>query len=633
MIDLRQGDCVKRMREMEDNTVDFILTDPPYELTSSKNSKKGFMGKAWDGTGIAFSVDMWREAFRVLKPGGYLMAFGGSRTYHRMAIAIEDAGFTIKDCPVWINGSGFPKALDINKNISKSIDKITNNLYNSLKYIGDDELCQIKNLKNVSIVELPSLKTKNLIGLNTWDKHTVVRNVKILPKESVDYQNLKNVNIVGKPYQKKVIETGINIGKKDFVAKSVMQKHKTKNNLSSANVVEKNLKEANRISEVECIVVESVEVSQTQLKSPANIVVKLYENQNIKLNIVVSIAAKNVLEWLSEKITDKIKEEEAQKTLNGKKKFLSEETISVLCAEVVEDLKHTILKELKNILNYDTTYQMECVYATTVIITKSIKELLISSMVDILERKNKQYAGYKTQLKPAVEFITLAIKPLSEKNFAENVMKWGTGGLNIDGCRVELNGEKQPTGSGDRTKGIFGSAREKQPYKNITPVEGRYPANLIISENIAPVLDSQSGVFKSRASRFFKNIEEDKDYIPFIYHSKSSKKDRNMNINGEQIVGEAKMTSSNPRNSILENKNTQPTVNNHATVKPTGLMKYLLKMGLPPRDSVVLDMFGGSGSTGVALEQLNQETGFNHTCILIEMLDEHCEIIKKRCCL
>lgn len=415
MIDLRHGDCLDKMKEMEDNTVDFILTDPPYEL--------GFMGKKWDGTGIAFDVNMWKEAFRVLKPGGYLMAFGGSRTYHRMAIAIEDAGFEIKDMVEWMYGSGFPKALDI----SKALDK----------KLGAD---------------------REVIG----QKH----------------------------------------GKTDF-----------------------------------------------------------------------------------------------SKAKKGDKSF------------------------------YETAWQN--------------KEYISLDITAPSSDIAKQYDGYKTQLKPAHEPICLAIKPLSEKNFAENVMKWGTGGLNIDGCRVELNGEKQPTGSGDRTKGIFGSAKEKQPYKNITPVEGRYPANLIIHENIAPVLDSQSGFSKSKpnnvkgrykdnengstcfkrgadtdytdeggASRFFKNIEEDKDYIPFIYHSKSSKKDRNMNVNGEQITG-----------------------NNHATVKPLGLLKYLLKMGLPPYNAVVLDMFGGSGSTGVALEQLNQETGYNHKCILIEKEEEHCEIIKKRCCL
>ena len=108
------GDCIDVMKGMPDDSVDSIVTDPPYEL--------GFMGKSWDSTGIANSVEMWSEALRVLKPGGHLLAFSGSRTYHRMACAIEDAGFEIRDQIMWVYGSGFPKS----HNISKGIDKTLN---------------------------------------------------------------------------------------------------------------------------------------------------------------------------------------------------------------------------------------------------------------------------------------------------------------------------------------------------------------------------------------------------------------------------------------------------------------------------------------------------------------------------
>ena len=94
---------------------DGILCDPPYEL--------GFMGKSWDSSGIAFDKDMWADLLRILKPGGHLLAFSGSRTYHRMAVAIEDAGFEIRDMIEWVYGSGFPKSL----NIGKAVDKIQGN--------------------------------------------------------------------------------------------------------------------------------------------------------------------------------------------------------------------------------------------------------------------------------------------------------------------------------------------------------------------------------------------------------------------------------------------------------------------------------------------------------------------------
>ena len=112
MIDLIHGDCLEVLAGLESDRFHSCVTDPPYEL--------GFMGKAWDGTGIAYNVDLWREVLRVLKPGAHLIAFGGSRTYHRLAVAVEDAGFEIRDQGLWLYGSGFPKSLDVSKAIDKA---------------------------------------------------------------------------------------------------------------------------------------------------------------------------------------------------------------------------------------------------------------------------------------------------------------------------------------------------------------------------------------------------------------------------------------------------------------------------------------------------------------------------------
>ena len=112
---IKVGNCIDLMSEMSDCSIDAIVTDPPYEL--------GFMGKSWDSTGIAYDVTVWQQCLRILKPGGHLLAFGGSRTYHRLACAIEDAGFQIRDQIMWVYGSGFPKSL----NIGKAIDKIQEN--------------------------------------------------------------------------------------------------------------------------------------------------------------------------------------------------------------------------------------------------------------------------------------------------------------------------------------------------------------------------------------------------------------------------------------------------------------------------------------------------------------------------
>lgn len=127
-VTLHHGDCLDVLRAdyygydwnlgyssarmFPDNSVDAVITDPPYELA--------FMGRAWDTSGIAFNPAVWAQCLRILKPGGHLLAFGGSRTWHRLAAAIEDAGFEIRDSIAWLYGSGFPKSLDVSKAIDKA---------------------------------------------------------------------------------------------------------------------------------------------------------------------------------------------------------------------------------------------------------------------------------------------------------------------------------------------------------------------------------------------------------------------------------------------------------------------------------------------------------------------------------
>lgn len=112
---IMEGDCRGVMSALPEEYVDAIVTDPPYDL--------GFMGKAWDKTGVAFDVDTWKQAIRVLKPGGHLLAFGGTRTYHRMATAVEDGGFEVRDMVQWLYGTGFPKSMNVGKAIDKAAGK------------------------------------------------------------------------------------------------------------------------------------------------------------------------------------------------------------------------------------------------------------------------------------------------------------------------------------------------------------------------------------------------------------------------------------------------------------------------------------------------------------------------------
>ncbi len=129
-IRILQGDCREVLKTLPDASVDSIVTDPPYHLTNNSGGPHnktragactgGFMGMAWDGGDVAQDPAMWAECLRVLKPGGYLLAFSGTRTYHRMAVAIEDAGFEIRDQIGWAYGSGFPKSRNVAADMDES---------------------------------------------------------------------------------------------------------------------------------------------------------------------------------------------------------------------------------------------------------------------------------------------------------------------------------------------------------------------------------------------------------------------------------------------------------------------------------------------------------------------------------
>ena len=341
------GDNMEFLATLPDNFADSIVTDPPYGLS--------FMGKKWDYD--VPTVALWAECLRVLKPGGHLLAFAGTRTQHRMAVRIEDAGFEIRDMMAWVYGSGFPKSLDI----SKAIDKAAG-------------------------------AEREVVWLNPNSRPNMVK--------------------------------------------------------VSASVLSPRV--------------------DAPLTKPAT--------------------------------------EEAQ-----------------------------------------------------------------------------QWHGWGTALKPALEPITLARKPLTG-TVAANVLQHGTGGLNIDGCRV-----------GDDITGWGGAAAFKNthaaskyggmPDGEARPATGRWPANLL----------HDGGDYFGEQSRFF-------------YCAKASKADRNYGCDLLPDVSAADMVNREPDSDGMNSPRagagrTAGAKNNHPTVKPIELMRYLCRLVTPP-GGIVLDPFTGSGSTavGAALE-------------------------------
>lgn len=240
-----------------------------------------------------------------------------------------------------------------------------------------------------------------------------------------------------------------------------------------------------------------------------------------------------------------------------------------------------------------------------------------------ITKGHSEWEGWGTALKPAHEPIVVARKPLSEKTNAENVLKWGTGGINIDESRIGSDGGTKRSHQGEYPKNEDGSQDRtnwaRTGHNKIELNEGRWPANIILDEEAGKVLDEQSGISKSTKSNrgeveIFKLEDRESKWVGktterghndkggasrFFYCPKASKKDRDEGLN--DFPDFKKYEYGNPeKHSFSHMVNNDSIVKNvHPTVKPTNLMLYLIKL-VTPKDGVVLDPFMGSGSTGKA---------------------------------
>jgi len=366
-IKLLNGDCLEQMKQLPDNSVDSIVTDPPYGIS--------FMAKKWDYD--VPKVEVWKEAMRVLKPGGHALIACGTRTQHRMVVNIEDAGFEIRDVVSWIYGSGFPKSL----NIGKAIDKAAG-------------------------------AEREVVGTE----------------------------------------------KTPYTAK------RTSMNVSQMNTV---------------------------------------DDEGYRVKVITAPATPEAQQW----------------------------------------------------------------------------------------------DGWGTALKPACEFFTLCRKPLSEKTVAANVLKWGTGGINIDGCRVEVDPVVDATQLRTLTRNVrevsdgWGMSTVSGDAPQVVRSEGRFPANLI-HDGSQQVLE----LFPETKARGNKSeCMSDRKADIYEYGSKSGECGSSANKDPVGFVGSAARFFYCPKAS----KKDRDEGNNHPTVKPTALMQYLCRL-ITPTGGVVLDPYMGSGSTGKA---------------------------------
>ncbi len=250
--------------------------------------------------------------------------------------------------------------------------------------------------------------------------------------------------------------------------------------------------------------------------------------------------------------------------------------------------------------------------------------------------------GYGTALKPAYEPIILAMKPL-EGTYKQNVEKWGIGGINIDGCRIEGNIPKTIQGQSRNQGEIY--QNDQRTLKEFNPYEkGRWSANIILDEEAAAQLDEMTGILKSgknckrkkehnsHALHHINTLDEEISYgdsggaSRFFYCAKASRNERNRGLEGlpEKQSNPNFGSGGFSRPTGQPERETKPTANFHPTVKPIALMKYIIKLLAPPNNPTLLDPFCGSGSTLLAAKEL----GIN--AIGIEKQPEYCEIARAR---
>jgi DNA modification methylase len=433
--EMHLGDCLQSMRAMPDNSVDSIVTDPPYGLS--------FMGKRWDYD--VPGVGVWAECLRVLKPGGHLLAFAGTRTQHRMAVRIEDAGFEIRDLIAWVYGSGFPKSLDV----SKAIDKAAGA---EREVVGENPTFR------------PNTRGNGTDGFR--DRRTEASITAPATEAARQWQGwgtalkpaLETVTFASKPYTEQQ--------ERDIIQSNLIRLEAQLWLLSFASAAERNSTSNQSEYGAACAIAQwsADEITSTRAALCAQMDTSPFElATNTSLNIV-SLWRRTLAESWSDGSTFTTETKSSTTTDLRTFKF----SLSQITPE-------SIIKACSLpggfIANASTA---ESHFNASLLLLQSIRTLSATERAISLEAQSYQGAGVRPNLDPCI----MARKPLIG-TVAENVLAHGTGAINVDGCRVGTEGGtakgSKPHGAGNGIygAGLHGACEIKQLDA------GRWPANLI----------------------------------------------------------------------------------------------------------------------------------------------------------
>lgn len=747
MIEFHTGNNVDILKTFADNTFDSIVTDPPYEL--------GFMNKHWDSSGIAYNVDMWKECLRVLKPGGHLAAFGGSRTYHRMACAIEDAGFEIRDQIMWVYGclSEDTEILTLKGWMRIDEDIMTSSVlcYNidNNSFVFQKPLNYFNYANEHTAYRIKSDKTDQIVSRN----HRVIveRSGKLVFQKAETLKCEENIPILETlfdlPQSIYDTQSHTSIKKQDLLARLCEQntgETKKKRNYSFNRYVVPCLREGISNTKKQAV---KILFKQVQRKDSWHRIdeKQIRQNRNeVSWNGIDREQQSGVEGWSN--ILQKTRKLFANKICslpervhtNGKKRRVYNGTQayngstcrkSAVTIRSCSSYKPQPTRQQAGELNAIQDKQRPQIVRSTItpieykgrvwcvevetgafvarrngkiFVTGNSgfpKSLNISKALDKMAGVEREVVGYKragiqgkpfeesypesskkvaietpatdsakqwngfgTALKPAHEPICVARKPLIG-TVAENILQYGTGGLNIDGCRVDFKDKSDYEESTKKNQHedfgtkpmenntVYGDYSMIKP-KNYQP-SGRFPANLIHdgSEEVVKCFpETKSGKLNAdcykkdrnnssmfagdgifdhngydtnsgSASRFFKTCQFSEEELSMIYCAKASPAERNEGCGGLDEKQIAHNTGNNHFIAPLGRET--KTRNNHPTVKPVSLMQYLCRLITPPKGTI-LDPFSGSGTTGIAAIK----EGFN--AVLIDQNDDYITISKHR---
>lgn len=586
---LYQGNMLDLLDVIEQNSIDAIITDPPYEL--------GFMSKSWDSSGIAFQKETWEKCLKVLKPGGYLLAFGGSRTSHRIACAIEDAGFEIRDTIMWLYGSGFPKSM----NIGLAIDK-----KNGVESLDTG-------------IASPNARP-NSTKDNTLMRHGMVGKDFNIKKAQNEWDGwgtalkpaYENITVAMKPLSDELFDNVIAIIK-EIIA--ICQ-------LSS------DVQLAEKISQLNLVVLNEVVDTVPKNVNKHNKWVDLLEVMGILQLCIMESMNWNIVS-LCLKYLEEICYHQSKFTIEMRTSLIID--LKTLNSLLVPDILQNTTP-LSEISQHGIMPNVSTVEKFLLDAIKKLNDILMNFVVESATKRAEE-----SNLLPNYEGITVARKPC-EGTCVDNVMKYGVGGINIDECRIPMSQDDINMVNAKSSKNPTDNYNQNESKKygdyalNIaTPAneQGRFPANVILTydesdyEEVCggmPYTTSTGGSGDASKKSTLGNFDggwghdhncahlgglgDEGSVARYFYCAKASKRDRD--------------------DGLPEGKH-----NIHPTVKNTTLMQYLVRL-VTPKGGTILDPFNGSGSTGKAAMFENKDRNANYKYIGIELTPEYLPISKAR---